>query len=505
MVRQTREDPTGGAVGASAPRESPTQIVYDGRARPRLVLRAAVLRVTAGSDLGASCPMTLERVHVGTAGTNALVLTDPLVSRCHLELRVQDSSYLVLDLDSTNGTFFRGARIREAELGVGAEIRLGSTVLRIEPGPISSEEVSSSEAFGGLVGSSPAMQRVYGLLSAVAPTDTTVLIEGETGTGKELVARQIHRGSPRHDCPFGVLDCGSLPPGLIESELFGHERGAFTGAVTEREGVFEKYRGGTVFLDEIGELPLALQTRLLRVLDQRTVKRVGGNLQRRVDIRLVAATNRELRKEVAEGRFREDLYYRLAVVRIVLPPLRRRREDIPLLARHFLFQAGCADLDAVLTEEVLEVLRSRRWPGNVRELRNMLERAMIFSDGSEGLLDERTQERSMSGAALQPPGRDHPPALDSAPTPGPDPAPAPESAAVEAGWLGRALPAWLFRLPYRQLKQMLVEELEDLYIGRLAALHGTNLSRIAQEAGVDRHLVRKVLQRLGQGQNGGEA
>jgi transcriptional regulator with PAS, ATPase and Fis domain len=316
------------------------------------------------------------------------------------------------------------------------------------------------------------MQRVYGLLAAVAPTDTTVLVEGETGTGKELVAQQIHRRSPRCDGPLSVVDCGSLPSGLIESELFGHERGAFTGAVTEREGVFEKSRGGTVFLDEIGELPLALQTRLLRVLDQRTVRRLGSNVQRRVDIRLVAATNRTLSEEVKEGRFRQDLYYRLAVVRIVIPPLRKRREDIPLLARHFLYQAGCADVDAVLTPEVLEVLRSRRWAGNVRELRNIIERAIVLSDGSEGLLDERTLEQTTSEEI--------------------PPAPAP----VSSGWLGRALAPQLFKLPYKELKRMLIEELEDLYIGRLAARHGTNISRIAQEAGVDRHLVRKVLQRL---------
>jgi len=455
--------------------ESPTQVVY-AEDRPVLVLRSAVLRVAMGPDVGASCVLARDRVTVGTAAENTLVLTDPQVSRRHLELRVTDGGFQVVDLDSTNGTHYRGARIHQADLGVGAEVRVGATVLRLERGSVSQEEVTTSEAFGGLIGRSPAMQRVYGLLAAVAPTDATVLIQGETGTGKELVAQQVHRGSPRRERPFAVVDCASLPPGLIESELFGHERGAFTGAVTEREGAFEKCRGGTVFLDEIGELPLELQTRLLRVLDQRTVKRVGGGLQRRVDVRIVAATNRDLAGEVRAARFRQDLYYRLAVVRIVLPPLRRRREDIPLLARHFLYQAGCADPDRVLTAEVMEVLGSRRWEGNIRELRNVIERAMVLSDGSEGPLDEQTIEGTANRVV--------------APLPG-----SPEDA--HPGWLARVLPNALLQLPYKKVKQLLVSELENLYIRRLHEQHGDNISRIAQEAGVDRHLVRKVLQRQG--------
>ena len=456
-------------------KENPTQVVYQKR-RPVLVLRSANLRVIAGPDRGASCPMTLERVGVGTAEDNALVLTDPQVSRHHLELRVQDRGYLVCDLQSTNGTFYRGGRIGEAELGCGAELRLGSTVLRVEPGSVSSEEVIDPQGFGRLIGSSESMQRVYGVLVAVAPTDATVLIEGETGTGKELVAQQIHQRSPRADRMFAVVDCGALPGGLIESELFGHERGAFTGAEVEREGVFERCRGGTVFLDEVGELPLELQTRLLRVLDQRTIRRVGGDYQRPVDVRLVAATNRTLGEEVRAGSFREDLFYRLAVVRIVLPPLRERREDIPRLARHFLAQAGCFDPDSVLTPEVLDALTSRRWPGNVRELRNALERAVVLSDGAEGLLQ---QDPPIEPAA--------PPAGSGVPSEEPFPA---------GGWLAHALPVALFRLPYKDLKTMLVEELQNLYIGRLLQRHGKNISRIAEEAQVDRHLVRRVLQRL---------
>jgi transcriptional regulator with GAF, ATPase, and Fis domain len=472
--------------------ESPTQVVYR-KQGPVLVLRSAVLRAVSGPDQGTGCPMALQRVRAGTAPDNALVLTDPLVSRYHLEVRVQDRGYLVLDLGSTNGTYFRGARIREAELSVGSEVRLGSTVLRLEPGEVSTEEVTGEKAFGGLVGLSPPMQRVYGLLVAVAPTDATVLIEGETGTGKELVAQQIHRQSPRRERSFCVLDCGSLPVGLIESELFGHERGAFTGAVSEREGVFEKCRGGTVFLDEIGELPLEFQTRLLRVLDERTVKRIGSNERRRVDVRLVAATNRNLAHEVREGRFRQDLFYRLAVVRIVLPPLRKRREDIPLLARHFLHHTGCVDPQDVLTADVMKVLVSRRWPGNVRELRNVIERAVVLSDGAEGLLEEPSSS-SQPARARTSSGASSPPAAS----------PSAVEVAPPSGWLARALPPPVFQLPYKDLKRALVEELECLYIGRLFERYGKNISRIAQEAGVDRHLVRRVLERLGHADPGGE-
>jgi DNA-binding NtrC family response regulator len=452
--------------------EHPTEVVYR-KHQPVLVVRSALVRVIEGPDAGACCSLELQRVRIGSATDGSLVLTDRQVSRNHLELRVQDQGYLAVDLGSTNGTFYRGARIHEVELGVGAEIRIGATLLRIERGSSSTESTRARTGFGGLVGVSPPMQRLYGLLAAVAPADTTVLIEGETGTGKELAAQAVHARSPRAERLFVVVDCAALPSGLIESELFGHERGSFTGALAAREGAFERCRGGTLFLDEIGELPLDLQSRLLRVLDQRVVKRVGGNMTRRVDVRLVAATNRNLEAEVGAGRFRRDLYYRLAVVRIQLPPLRRRREDIALLARHFLRDLGCADPETVLRPEVLEVLDSRRWRGNVRELRNVIEQAMLLSDGSGGLPEEQTMNPTFTEEEASSPSQQH-----------------------EADdWLRRALPPELLQIPYPDLKQRVVCALEDLYIRRLQAEHGGNLSRIAKQAGVDRHLVRKVLNR----------
>ncbi len=350
-------------------------------------------------------------------------------------------------------------------LKLGSELRVGSTVLRLERGEETSEIIGCKRQFGGLIGSSRAMQRVYGLLAAVAPTDTSVLIEGETGTGKEMVAEELHRHSPRKDHLFNVVDCAALPQNLIESELFGHEQGAFTGAVTERVGVFERTHGGTVFLDEIGELPLDLQTRLLRVLDRRTIKRVGGDVQRKVDFRLLAATNRDLSVEMQQGRFRQDLYYRLAVVRITVPPLRERVEDIRALARYFLWHAGCVDVSAVLTEELLEVLCSRSWPGNVRELRNVLERATILVDGAR---DEELLPSSAPAAAEAP-------------------------AQVQADPL--VLPPAYLRMNYKAAKERLLQQFELSFFRRLLARHGANISGIAREAEVDRALVRKLLRR----------
>jgi DNA-binding NtrC family response regulator len=458
--------------------ERPTQLIYD-QQQPVLVLKRAVIRVVSGPDQGSSCALKSKRVRVGAAEDNDLTLTDAHASRHHLEFRVDDRGYLLRDLGSTNGTFFKGARIQEAVLGPEAEVRLGSTVIRLELGDAQTEAVETRESFGDLVGGSSAMQRVYGLLAAVAPTDATVLIEGETGTGKELVARALHMNSPRAKGAFAVLDCGAMPSGLIESELFGHEQGAFTGAVRDREGLFERARGGTAFLDEVGELPLEMQTRLLRVLDRREVKRVGGNIQRRVDVRVVAATNRHLVQMVKEKAFRDDLYYRLAVMRIELPPLRERREDIPLLARQFLWEAGCAEPDLVLKPELLELFMSRQWRGNVRELRNAIERATVLAGN---------------------PNLELPPEVEMIPHPH-DPhqvggADLPLVGSSDS-WLGNALPAGFLSQRYKEAKEELINRFEELYLERLIGEHGKNLSRIARDAGVDRQIIRRMMQKHG--------
>jgi DNA-binding NtrC family response regulator len=289
--------------------------------------------------------------------------------------------------------------------------------------------------------------------------------------------------------PFCVVDCGSIPANLIESELFGHERGAFTGAVSTRKGVFERAQGGVVFLDEIGELPLQMQTRLLRVLEQRVIKRVGSSGERAVDFRVIAATNRNLRQLVEQRQFREDLYFRLVVVRITNPPLRDRVEDIPLLARHFLWQSGCPNPDEVLTPEVLEVLTTRQWPGNVRELRNAVERAVLFTDGLHDPFDSVKRMVEL---------RDGP---HEEPEPEPGPARAPGQTAPDAPWddhwLDRALPHGFLEKPYKVAKELLNTQFELSYLKRLLKLHGRNISRIAFDAGIDRHMVRKLMRKHG--------
>jgi DNA-binding NtrC family response regulator len=452
--------------------DGPTEIQYK-EGQPHLVLRTAIVRVIAGPDEGLETTLGLGRVSVGSDADNSLALTDPLVSRHHCEIQLRDRGYLVLDQESTNGTFFRGARIREALLQPGAQFRIGASTLRIERGKETSSVIRGKGDFGRrLIGTSPAMQEVYGILSAVAPTDATVVLRGETGTGKELVAEEIHRQSYRRDNRLVIVDCGSIPESLIESELFGHRRGAFTGAVSDRDGAFVRAAGGTILLDEIAELPLEMQTRLLRVLDTRTVRRVGDDQERSVDVRVIAATHRDLPALVEAGRFRQDLYFRLSVVSIFLPPLRERREDIPSLARRFLWQAGCPDPDGVLRPEVVQLLTTREWPGNVRELRNVIERATVFGGASQIGLEEHTD--------------DTPAAEDVAPL---------GSGPTE--WIADGMPSGFLDQTYKRAKEQILGHFEVLYLEHLISRHGMNISRIAADARLDRHHLRILLRKHG--------
>jgi DNA-binding NtrC family response regulator len=340
-----------------------------------------VATVLSGSSKGVTRPVGA-RMTIGKAPDNDLVLGDDTVSRHHCELVRTGDGIQVKDLGSTNGTKIDGTRVHEATIASGSVLKVGEIEIAFRP-VAQRLEVLPSDAteFEGVIGLALSMRTIFGILERIAPTDATVLLEGETGTGKDVLARAILARSPRASKPFVVVDCGAVSYSLIESELFGHERGAFTGAVASRQGAFELGDGGTLFLDEIGELPLDVQPKLLRVLETREFRRVGGNKTLRANVRVIAATKRNLQREVSAGKFREDLYFRLAVVPLTVPPLRARREDIPALARHIL-KLTSATREYALGAETLEALVAHDWPGNVRELRNVLERAVYLAQAT---------------------------------------------------------------------------------------------------------------------------
>ena len=322
-----------------------------------------------------------DTISIGSATANDFVIDDGSVSRHHARIELVDGALTLVDLDSTNGTSVGGVRVSQAFLPAKGSITLGDFEVQYRLGT-DVDEVSLGQrtSFGEWVGQGTLARKLYSELEAYAASSATVLLTGESGTGKELLARGIHESSPRKDGPYVIVDCGALPRNLIESELFGHIRGAFTGAVSDRAGAFEQAHGGTVFLDEIGELDVALQPVLLRVLEQRSVKRVGSAEYTPVDVRVIAATNRDLHRQMANGEFREDLYYRLAVACAQVPPLRRRTEDIPLIIEHLLGQLRHRYSSLTLAElsaDVVQALSQRKWPGNVRELRNALEQAVV--------------------------------------------------------------------------------------------------------------------------------
>jgi DNA-binding NtrC family response regulator len=329
--------------------------------------------VVDGPDTGRAIDLRAGAIVIGSAAGCELTLSDAAVSARHVRIEVVEGGVAVADLGSSNGTHHLGGRIERAVLPIGATLGIGRSRVSIgsleEPGGRYSSRVS----YAGLVGSSPAMRHLYAVLEQIEAFDYTVVIHGETGTGKELVARAIHLGGSRSGGPFEVCDATSLQAGLAESQLFGHERGAFTGSSDVHRGVFERASGGTLFIDEIGELALDLQPKLLRVLERREVRRLGGEVMIPVDVRVIAATHRDLGAEVRAGRFREDLYFRLNLVSIDVPPLRARREDIPILVRHFLAELGAGDVEP--SAAIMERMTTGYdWPGNVRELRNAVAR-----------------------------------------------------------------------------------------------------------------------------------
>jgi DNA-binding NtrC family response regulator len=343
-------------------------------------LQSGTVRVIDGADRGKTWTITDTPICIGSADTCEITLRDSRVSRRHCRITLVAHGFLVEDLESRNGTYFEGSRVGQIAVPPGAILRVGKTHLAVGgTRDTATIEPSTRTQLGSLVGHSLVMRRTFALLERAAASDVTVLLEGETGTGKDGAAHAIHALGARARGPFEVLDCAAQVPALLASELHGHQRGAFTGATADRAGVFERANGGTVFLDEIGELPLDLQPALLRVLETSTVTRLGSHTPLRADVRVIAATHRDLAEAVVAGTFREDLYYRLQVLPITMPPLRQRRDDLPALCTALLREHG---VDAgPIDGPRLAALAEHRWPGNVRELRNVIERALVRAGG----------------------------------------------------------------------------------------------------------------------------
>ncbi len=434
-------------------------------------VRKTVLLVTLGSLQGREFPIDRDVFIIGSGQNVDLQLDDLAISRRHCEIKVDEQGYTIADLDSTNGTFVNGVRIANAFLNPGAEIAVGNAKLVFSPLQEARElQISPSDAFGTVVGHSLPMRRVFYIAETYAPTDAPIMITGETGTGKEIIAEEIHRHSPRAAKPFVVIDCAALAKDLIESELFGHVKGAFTGAASDRPGAFEYANGGTVFLDEIGDLAPELQPKLLRVLEKREIRRVGTNAIQKIDVRIVCATNRRMDQEVNEGRFREDLFYRLCVVNLDLPPLRRRTEDIPLLARKFVSDLHGADAleDIADFDASMEVLRRHEWPGNVRELRNLIDRA--FYSPSRPI--DLTACLNLGRVGRMP-----------------------DLSRPATGWVPDDDAIGL--RPFKEEKATLVDAFERKYIVKLLKRNDGNVSKSAREAGIERAYLQRLIKKYG--------
>jgi two-component system, NtrC family, response regulator GlrR len=374
--------------------EEQTKITIRREARAASVARQRYrLSIERGAGPATELVSSEDRVIIGRSPQADLVIDDEFVSRIHCEIVAEAEGFILRDLGSKNGTRSAGMLIREISLPSEARISIGdSEVAFALLGGADELKLHPESRFGRLLGETNSMRAVFARLSRVASRDITLLLEGESGTGKELAAEAVHEASARRGKPFVVVDCGSIPRTLLEAELFGHERGAYTGASHSRLGAFVNADGGTIFLDEVGELDSDLQPRLLGVLERREVKPIGASQPIPVNVRVIAATNRDLRREANRGAFREDLYYRLAVATVRLPPLREHVSDVPLLVRHFLEQHSRKDgVEYHLDEEFLQRLMQRAWPGNVRELRNAVEQVVAFGIEEVALVETPEQ------------------------------------------------------------------------------------------------------------------
>ncbi len=420
------------------------------------------IAVLAGPGAGLRRRFEADEVRVGKARSNHLCLPDPMVSRFHCVIQRTPRGLLLRDLGSSNGTQLAGCWVESVYLSPEMPIQAGQTVLQVR---LADGETGKAAADPGprILGDSAETQKLIAMLPQLAKTGAIVLLEGETGTGKSMVAQLIHRMGPRASGPFVVVDAGALSPSLIESELFGHERGSFTGATERRVGAFESACGGTVFLDEIGELPLELQPKLLRALEERVIRRIGSSQTIHLDVQIIAATNRDLRRAVSEGRFRADLYYRLEALHLTIPPLRERRDDIPALVEHFC-RRTMADVDDAFIEALKLKFIHQEWLGNARQLRNAVERAVLLGAFAD---DEDLAAHS-------------PPLTPANAAPAADPPPlAPTDASP--------------RVSFREAKEAAVVSWERDYLSRLMREAGGNLSLAARLARIDRGHLRDLL------------
>ncbi len=421
---------------------------------PRVPVKTLVVEVLEGPDAGKRVEAENEILTVGKAPGNDLELADETVSGFHLELARREDGISVVDLESSNGTMLDKVRIQRGVLPPGTTLKLGRTTIRASDGGGATVELHSGEELDDLRGQTSVMRRLMAQVSRVARSTAPVLLIGESGTGKELVAKALHEHSPRSEKPFVVVDCGSLAPTLVASELFGHERGAFTGAERQHIGAFERAHGGTIFLDEIGELPPDLQPQLLGALERRRFRRLGGRADVSVDVRVVCATNRDLRAEVNAGTFRMDLYYRIAVVVVRLPALRERADDVPLLVSHFLKECGHdGDMAEIVPDDLMASLRSYRWPGNVRELRNWVEATVAMGESPE------------------PWGND------------------------AGGDASGSTDDRVLELPYKEARASVLQGFEAKYLEHLLDASGGNVTHAARKARMDRSYLIKLLQR----------
>jgi DNA-binding NtrC family response regulator len=390
---------------------------------------------------------------IGRDPSCSIVLADPEVSAIHAEIRAEPHGVLLRDLGSKNGTIVGGVRVREGNLMAACTVQIGSTLLRFEPRPREQVEIAEEERLGALRGRAPSMRHLFRRIRRIAPTNLSVLITGETGTGKELVARALHDHSLRSQGPFVVVDCASIPPTLAESELFGHKKGAFTGADKETDGAFHEADGGTLFLDEIGELPVDIQPKLLRALEEKTIKRVGVSKYDIVDVRIVAATLRNLGDRTNTGNFRSDLFFRIAHVQLYLPPLRERRADIPVLVQGICERIGKPERAAEMIQLVSARFAQHEWPGNVRELVNFV-----------ALAAELPPDDAEAASFW-------PPAAEADPVP-----------SVSA---------------FGKTKREATAAFEKEYFVRLAAESAGIVSEMARRSGLERHHVRRYLRKYG--------